>query len=78
MVAADRGHFAWSLALGEALVRPKVVQEAAVVPRVEFWTNDESAAWVREAFQEDAAVSVGAWGEFGARNWSETLCHAWK
>ncbi|CAL1140049.1 unnamed protein product [Cladocopium goreaui] len=40
VVAADRGHFNWSLPLAEALVTDDVVQ------KVEYWTSEESQPWL--------------------------------
>jgi len=40
VVAADRGHFNWSLPLASAV--------AAKAVKVEFWTNEESQSWLHD------------------------------
>lgn len=58
VMAADRGHFTWSVPLAEALVLPGVLHADAkpVVEKVEYWTSEESAEWI--SFP-DLPVSLG-------------------
>lgn len=64
VVAADRGHFNWSLPLAEALVTPKVLRDPPVVQKVEYWTSEESQLWLNDAKLPPDVTLGGSTGSF--------------